>query len=421
MPKKPTAAVLMFPGTNCELEAAAALTRNGFITKILRWNEANQLKKFDAAVLAGGFSYEDRGRSGLIASHDPALKEMEKMVRAGKPVLGICNGAQILVESGLVPLGKLGQSTLALTHNRRADAQGKILGTGFYNAWIQIRAGSEQQNAFNQFDANTILKIPAAHGEGRFFSGDADLLTQLVANGQNAFVYCTESGELDPSFPTNPNGSVLNFAGVTNPDGNCLALMPHPERAEVGDAIFKSMFGYLTNKNFQFSIFNFKTISRPKISNSQKQSPILPKPRFAAEIFVSLQITDNEALSVEAAAREAGAQIQLKKWRWFGFSKQQTANSKQLESLIRSGDLLNPEKETAVVKIAGKFFRFDKVRGLVPTKFSLSKLRVLAVERGSKIQAGTIWAAEVGSASAFEKAIKEGFFHSAAAQDLVKI
>ncbi len=434
MPKKPTAAVLMFPGTNCELETARALQRNGFEAQILRWNEASQLKKFDAVVIAGGFSYEDRGRSGLIASHDLALREIEKLVKKGKPVLGICNGAQILMESGLVPVGRITASPLALTRNRRVDSQGRVLGTGFYNAWINIRSGSDIPNAFNQYqlsDADTVLRIPAAHAEGRFYSPDGKLLTQLVEQGQNAFVYCTESGELDPHFPTNPNGSVLNLAGVTNPAGNVLALMPHPERAGVGDVIFQSMHQYLGAKT--------KKPKRRSLKITQRVQKTLAKPKVEVEFFISLQITDNEALSVQQAAQEAGCPVELQKYRWFGLQGKLT--SKDLEQIVRSGDLANAEKESVVIKLKGEFYKFDKHKGFVKTKFTLPKLKVLVAERetsldnsktlalnhtlgSQKIQtlkSGIIWSATAGSLTNFQKAVRAGFFHHSAAADLIKL
>ncbi len=454
MSRNPTAAVLMFPGTNCELETARALTRNGFDTQILRWNEASKLSKYAAVVLAGGFSYEDRGRSGLIASHDPVLRELARFVQAGKPVLGICNGAQILIESGLVPAGRLGASPLALTRNRRVDTAGRVLGTGFYNAWVSIRSGTAVPNAFNQFDSDTILQIPVAHAEGRFYSLDGSLLEQLVEHGQNAFVYCTESGELDPHYPTNPNGSVLSLAGVVNPAGNCLALMPHPERTVVGDPIFRSMRKWITGHKAPSlrSLASDSELRRASLRSQstrhslkveQRVQKILAKPKFDVEFFISLQITDNEALSVQQAAREAGSSIELQKYRWLGLA---TYNAKRitykdLEKIIRAGDLANAEKETVILKFKGEFYQFDKAKGFVKTKFALPKLKVLVAERetslddslavafnhtlGSQkiagLKSGVLWAATAGSPTSFDRVVRAGFFHHAAAADLIKI
>ena len=440
--KNPKIAVIQFPGTNCELETARAVERNRMSAELFRWNEKKSLAKFDGVILAGGFSYEDRGRSGLIASKDSLMKEVWKLAKRGGVVFGICNGAQILVETGLVPNFEFGKSALALTRNRRVK-NNEVQGTEFYNTWVYIKPGNETPNAFNQFDEK-VLRIPIAHAEGRYFSNNPELLEKLVMNGQNAFVYCNAKGEINPDFPTNPNGSVLNLAGVTNSAGNVMSLMPHPERTTVGDPIFKSIYKWLTGKIRKTPAKAFRT----KLPALKK----LTKPKTNAELFINLKITDNEALSVSLAAK-----LPLKKFRWFGLtltspptqsSKSQSSRSVTppfmagniLEKIIRSGELLNTEKESVVIKFGKNFYKFDKEKGLIKTRFSLPKNRVLALERetsldesrvislnhtlGKKIvknlKSGIIWGTEAKK-SDFEKAVHSNFFHHPAAMDLIKI
>lgn len=413
----PKIAVILFPGTNCELETVAALKRNRFVPEILRWNEKKSLKNYAGAVIPGGFSYEDRGRSGLIASRDPMMQEIFALAKRGGVVLGICNGAQVLVESGLTPNFEFGKSPLALTHNRRVK-NGKVMGSGYYNAWVNLKANTARVNAFNQFPEDTILHVPVAHGEGRFFTEDPKLIEQLVENGQNAFFYVTPKGEIDATFPTNPNASILNLAGVTNPAGNVLALMPHPERCAAGDVIFASIYRWITGK--------VKKPKTPKFVVKLPVSKILLKPKVNVELFVSLIITDNEALSVSAAAK-----LNLVKYRYFGLDFEGDENA--LEKIIRSGDLLNPEKEAVVAKINGKTLRFDKKKGWTEAEFQLLGNKALVVARDTSsdiakgkslakvkmLRSGMLWFSSDAKKTDFEKAVKGGFFHHPAAQDLV--
>jgi len=388
-----------------------------------RWNEKKSLAKFDGAVLVGGFSYEDRGRSGLIASKDPLLKEVFALAKRGGVVLGICNGAQILVETGLVPNFDFGKSVIALTRNRRVK-DGVVQGSGYFNEWIWVKPGGNKPNAFNQFTKP--IKIPVAHAEGRFFSEDPDLLTKIVENDLNAFIYCDEAGEVLPTFPTNPNASVLNLAGVSNLAGNVCALMPHPERTKAGDPIFRSIKKWLTEGRSKKSEVRSLKVKTPTTKT-------LPKPKVDAELFVKLKITDNEALSVGKAAG-----LKLEKYKWFGLSG--SVKKDALEKIIRSGDLLNTEKEDVWVKTGNKALKFSKDKGLIATSLKLPKNRIIAREKESspeqaklesinktlgkkavkKLYAGMLWG-ESESKVKFEKVVKEHFFHHPSAMQLVKI
>lgn len=432
--KQPKIAVIQFPGSNCELETARAVVRNDMLAEHFRWNEKKSLKSFAGAILVGGFSYEDRGRSGLIASKDPLLKEVFALAKRGGVVLGICNGAQVLVETGLVPNFEFGKSTLALTHNRRVK-NGAVVGENFYNDWVFVRPQKNRANAFNQFEEEN-LRIPVAHAEGRFFSEDADLIGKIVEENLNAFVYCDAEGNIQPEFPTNPNGSILNLAGVTNAAGNVCALMPHPERTPIGDPIFQSMRRWILGE-----------VEKPqarKIKFAAPVSKILAAPKTDVELFVKLKITDNEALSVGRAA-----QLDLEKFRWFGFQFTNSLTHEisrgltpivktNLEKIIRSGSLLNAEKEEVFVKFAGKVWKFSKDHGLVAAQFALPKNRILAREKEASLDesreqtlnnllgksavrnftSGVLWGTEEAKAK-FEKAIAANFFHHPAAMELV--
>lgn len=435
MKSSPKIAVILFPGTNCELETARAVERNGMRAELFRWNEGKSLKSFDGAIIAGGFSYEDRGRSGLIASKDPLMKEVFALAKRGGVVMGICNGAQVLVETGLVPNFEFGNSILALTRNRRVK-DGVVQGTGFYNTWTYLSANQKSVNAFNQFPENTLLRIPLAHAEGRFYSPDSELLKQLVENGQNAFAYCDENGELKPEFPVNPNGSVLNLAGVTNAAGNVMAMMPHPERAASGDVIFQSIKTWLTGRKNR-TVSKERKFSFPSAKTRALRSQLLDKPKANVEFFIKLKITDNEALSVGLAAG-----IEIKKYRYVAMDF--TGDQADLEKIIRSGDLLNTEKEAVTVKFDNAILHFDKQHGLTVRNENFRSLlprsHTLAVERDTSLDAaklaslnktlgksvvqslksGRIWGADVPKA-VFEKAIQANFFHHPAAYDLMEV
>jgi phosphoribosylformylglycinamidine synthase I len=244
-------AVIQFPGSNCERETMLAIKRAGMEPVEFMWNgPKEQLRQMDGFVIVGGFSYEDRSRAGIIAALDPVMVEIKAQAENGKPILGICNGAQVLIETGLVPGLENNKLAMALAENKRV-AHGKILGAGYYNAWVHIRLANEyQRNAFTRrLSAKDILRVPVAHAEGRFVMSPA-LLQEVVVQGLNVFQYCDAEGNVTDHFPINPNGSVQNTAAVSNKAGNVMAIMPHPERTENGDAILLSMRDYIAAGRF---------------------------------------------------------------------------------------------------------------------------------------------------------------------------
>lgn len=221
-----TVAIIQFPGVNCEDETARAVRAAGCPAALFRWNDDPALlDETIAVILPGGFSYQDRIRAGVVAAKDRIMDKLADLARAGRPVLGICNGAQVLVEAGLIPGLHWERVDLALAPNRMADRE------GYYCNWVFLRRERSACIWTGAIDDGEVVPIPIAHAEGRFVTGDAAVLDEMGRNGQIVLRYCTAAGEIDPAFPANPNGSMENMAGVCNPAGNVLAMMPHPERA----------------------------------------------------------------------------------------------------------------------------------------------------------------------------------------------
>lgn len=366
--KQPRIAVIHFPGSNCELEALRACRRAGMESHLIRWNEDADLKKFDGFILPGGFAYEDRGRSGIIASKDPIVKKIAREAQKGKPVLGICNGAQILIESGLVPGLEDNNLEMALAWNERIK-NNEILGTGFYNDWICIKSDAPAGRcAFNMFKKGLIIKCPVAHGEGRYLTQDKTLLKRLVENKQTAFRYCDEKGKFINEFPINPNNAVYNLAGICNKEGNVMALMPHPERTKNGDAVFESMAKYIKK---EFKIHAPKSTKKKYKSSFKEEKIALCGEKPQIEMLVEMLITDNEERTIEHAIHDMGFKnIKLKKYIYFGIKIAGKIDLKSLSSeLVKSGELINTNKEIPYVKIDNCFYEYDSSKGLIESKF----------------------------------------------------
>ncbi len=222
--------VIQFPGVNCEYETVRVLDAAGLCGRVVRWNETGcAIKNSAAVILPGGFSYQDRIRAGVIAAKDRIMDDVLDAAARGVPILGICNGAQVLVEAGAVTGLLPGDIDLALAPNRMPDR------SGYYCNWIRLKKGPAPC-VFTDFlsDAhadNGTIPIPMAHGEGRFVTASADGDRRLQSGDGVALYYAASDGGTAEAFPDNPNGSSHAIAGVTNPGGNVLALMPHPERA----------------------------------------------------------------------------------------------------------------------------------------------------------------------------------------------
>jgi phosphoribosylformylglycinamidine synthase len=210
--------VITFPGSNCDQDMMDVLgdILGQEVEKL--WHKEADLKGCDAVVLPGGFSYGDYLRSGAIANFSPVMTEVVKHANKGGYVFGVCNGFQILCESGLLPG--------ALLHN---DTQ-KFICKNVY-----LKPQSTSTVLTKNLDFSRTYKVPIAHGEGRYYA-DSDTIKSLNDNDQVLFRYCDENGKI--SALSNPNGAIENIAGVTNKGKNVFGMMPHPERA--ADAILNN-------------------------------------------------------------------------------------------------------------------------------------------------------------------------------------
>ena len=220
----PRVAVLQFPGVNCEAESVRALQRVGLEAEVFRWRRPpTELRDYHAYVLPGGFSYQDRVRAGALAAKHPLVDVLAEEAERGKPVLGICNGAQVLVEAGLVPGG--GAVELALGRNRMPER------SGYYARWIYVAITNSPCVFTRRLAADHPLPLPVAHGEGRFI-GEPGHMEALARGGLVPLRYAEADGSIATAFPALPNGAEASAAAVCNARGNVLAMMPHPERAQ---------------------------------------------------------------------------------------------------------------------------------------------------------------------------------------------
>jgi len=203
--------VVVFPGSNCDHDAYHALGQVLHQPVEFLWHQSEQVAGFDAIILPGGFSYGDYLRTGAIARFSPVMRAVEKFARAGGLVLGICNGFQILCEAGLLP-GVLVRNA----------------GMRFVCRQVHIRVETADTPFTAAAKPGQVLEIPIAHGDGNYFCEEATL-DELDRNNQIVFRYTMPDGREEPA--ANPNGSLVNIAGVCNRERNVMGLMPHPERA----------------------------------------------------------------------------------------------------------------------------------------------------------------------------------------------
>jgi phosphoribosylformylglycinamidine synthase I len=222
------AAIVVFPGSNRERDAEAALTQAMGRKPIMVWHRDTELPDVDLVLVPGGFSYGDYLRCGAIAAHSPILREVKARADKGMAVIGVCNGFQIITEAGLLPGILLRNASLKFACRN-----------------VGLKVETSQSLFTSQYEQGQVLSIPVAHHDGNYFA-DPRTLDELEANGQVAFRYCGPEGEFSDEH--NPNGSARNIAGIFNRTKNVLGMMPHPENAvdplqgsTDGKALFKSM------------------------------------------------------------------------------------------------------------------------------------------------------------------------------------
>jgi len=223
--------VVIFPGSNCDKDIISCIERTIDQKVIELWHKDTDLQNCDVIFLPGGFSFGDYLRSGAIAKFSPIMEKVIEFGKNGGYIIGICNGFQILTESGLLPG--------ALLHNTSNK---------FICKNVFLKVNNSSTLVTNNYEKN-VIKIPIAHGEGRFFA-DENTMNTLKKNNQIIFKYCNSNGEVLES--SNPNGSLENIAGICNKEKNIFGMMPHPERAADvllsntdGVALFKSIMNYI--------------------------------------------------------------------------------------------------------------------------------------------------------------------------------
>jgi phosphoribosylformylglycinamidine synthase I len=204
------AAVIVFPGSNCDRDIAVALEQStGKPTKMV-WHQDTDIPDVDLIAVPGGFSYGDYLRCGAMAAHSPVMREVKRRAEKGTRVLGICNGFQIITEAGLLPGVLL----------RNKDLR-------FICKDVHLKVEDSQSAFTAKYKSGDVIRIPIAHAEGNYYA-DAETIKELEAEGRVAFRYCAADGAVNAE--SNPNGSLNNIAGVFNKSRTVLGLMPHPER-----------------------------------------------------------------------------------------------------------------------------------------------------------------------------------------------
>tara|TARA_Y100000741_G_scaffold85481_1_gene63000 strand:+ start:1825 stop:3090 length:1266 start_codon:yes stop_codon:yes gene_type:complete len=395
-------AIIQFPGSNTERETFMACHRVGLLPVGFLWNQPlEELSNFDGYIIVGGFSYEDRSRAGVIAALDPIIKQIKVEAKSGKPVLGICNGAQILVESGMVPGLENGRVGVALTDNKRIK-KNHVIGVGYYNTWANLTVSVPPNRcAFTRkLKPEESINIPLAHGEGRFIV-PSELLEKMIKNKQTVYRYCDEGGNIIDEFPTNPNGSTYNLAAVCNPAGNVMAMMPHPERTSNGDVVFSSMKDFIDNNN-PISSYTLKhDFPNDKINNYTSADK-------SQQWIIDMIITDNDAVSVNNALVSLGHDVTLTRQTHWEIESSNNSDS-VMNQIEDTGELYNSNKE-----FVSKVIKKEKTKSfLIRQKDDIlgrSKLQSLKekfeIEEISNIKRGVIWNLTINSGN-FESIINQ--------------
>jgi phosphoribosylformylglycinamidine synthase I len=219
------AAIVLFPGSNRENDMAAALETVSGTKPDIVWHGDSDLPKADLIVLPGGFAHGDYLRCGAMAAHSPIMRAIVERAQRGTPVLGVCNGFQVLTEAGLLPGALMRNASLK-----------------FVCRDVHLRVENSQTLFTNRYEVGQVIKVPVAHGDGNYFADD-ETLNRLEGEGRIAFRYVSPAGETNAAH--NPNGSIRAIAGIYNESKTVLGLMPHPENAidaALGSADGKALF-----------------------------------------------------------------------------------------------------------------------------------------------------------------------------------
>lgn len=281
--------------------------------------------------------------------------------------------------------------SMSLTENKRI-AHGKIVGTGFYNAWVHMRlAENHQHNAFTRHLKTTdLVHLPIAHAQGRFLMPDS-LLKEIEKHGLNLFQYCDAEGNVIDNFPINPNGSAGNIAAITNLAGNVMAMMPHPERTINGDPIFASMRDYI--KERQCSLGESEAITRDSKHVTNQKPQGFNKIPSSHICLVKLIITDNQALTVQKTLRRLGFPVTVNR---FEHWEVECDSAEQFTQLKNTGLLYSERKEREV--FANELGSHNALAYLVRAKEDLKGQQTLqtlnahyAVQKINKIRHGVLW------------------------------
>jgi phosphoribosylformylglycinamidine synthase len=232
--KKPKFGVVVFPGSNCDHDTYYVLRKLLDLDVIFLWHKQATLEDCDVIILPGGFSYGDYLRTGAIARFSPIMNEVISFANKGGYVFGICNGFQVLLEAGLLPGVMIKNESL-----------------NFVCKDIYLKIENKETVYTKGINGKNSLKIPVAHGEGNYFT-DENTLKELEDNNQIVFKYCTSVGSI--TNESNPNGSIMNIAGIINKNGNVMGMMPHPERSS--DSVLGKTDGSLIFKSLVNNIFN---------------------------------------------------------------------------------------------------------------------------------------------------------------------
>ena len=202
--------VIVFPGSNCDRDVKTAIERITGKAPAMIWHGDHDVPASDLIVLPGGFSYGDYLRCGAMAAHSPVMRDVIAKAKAGTPVLGICNGFQILCESGLLPGVLMRNASLK-----------------FVCRDVHLKVERADTMFTSRYTKGDVIRVPVAHGDGNYFT-DPETLARLEGEGRVAFRYCDEKGAVTAA--ANPNGALANIAGIVSETGRILGMMPHPER-----------------------------------------------------------------------------------------------------------------------------------------------------------------------------------------------